>query len=104
MPKMSGWEVTKTIKNDPEYGQFKDVPIIMFSAMDDVKDKVEGFELGVDDYITKPYNFPRFLRESGRFFVIENCSPNSRAGVPVSLGRRVSLRYAIDDLSLLRLG
>jgi DNA-binding response OmpR family regulator len=54
MPKLSGWEVTRTLKADPQYCQ---IPIIMFSAMDDVKDKVEGFELGVDDYITKPYNF-----------------------------------------------
>lgn len=61
MPKMSGWEVTKTIKNNPDYQAFKDIPIIMFSAMDDVKDKVEGFELGVDDYITKPYNFSEVL-------------------------------------------
>uniref|UniRef100_A0A7C3IJ35 Response regulator n=1 Tax=Gracilinema caldarium TaxID=215591 RepID=A0A7C3IJ35_9SPIR len=61
MPKMSGWEVTKTIKNNPDYQAYKDIPIIMFSAMDDVKDKVEGFELGVDDYITKPYNFSEVL-------------------------------------------
>jgi DNA-binding response OmpR family regulator len=54
MPKMSGWEVTKTLKADPKY---QNIPIIMFSAMDDPKDKVEGYELGVDDYITKPYNF-----------------------------------------------
>jgi DNA-binding response OmpR family regulator len=58
MPKMSGWEVTKTLKNDPKY---KDIPIIMFSALDDVKDKVAGFELGVDDYITKPFNFSEVL-------------------------------------------
>ncbi|MFQ3547152.1 MAG: response regulator [Termitinemataceae bacterium] len=61
MPKMSGWEVTKTLKSTAEYQDFKDIPIIMFSAMDDVKDKVEGFELGVDDYITKPYNFSEVL-------------------------------------------
>lgn len=61
MPKMSGWEVTKTLKNNPEYLEYKEIPIIMFSAMDDVKDKVEGFELGVDDYITKPYNFSEVL-------------------------------------------
>ena len=54
MPNMSGWEVTKILKSDPKY---KDIPIVMFSALDDVKDKVEGFELGVDDYITKPFNF-----------------------------------------------
>jgi DNA-binding response OmpR family regulator len=58
MPKMSGWEVTRTLKGDPK---FSGIPIIMFSAMDDVKDKVEGFELGVDDYITKPFNFSEVL-------------------------------------------
>ncbi|MCL2066410.1 MAG: response regulator [Treponema sp.] len=58
MPRMSGWEVTKTLKKDEEY---KNIPIIMFSALDDVKDKVIGFELGVDDYITKPFNFAEVL-------------------------------------------
>lgn len=58
MPHMSGWEVTRILKNDPKY---KEIPIIMFSALDDVKDKVEGFELGVDDYITKPFNFSEVL-------------------------------------------
>jgi len=61
MPKMSGWEVTRLLKKDPEYAQWRDIPIIMFSAMDDVKDKIEGFELGVDDYITKPFNFSEVL-------------------------------------------
>ena len=58
MPRMSGWELTKILKNDAKY---REIPIIMFSALDDVKDKVEGFELGVDDYITKPYNFSEVL-------------------------------------------
>ena len=58
MPKMTGFEITKIIKNDPKY---RDIPIIMLSALDDVKDKVEGFELGVDDYITKPFNFYEVL-------------------------------------------
>ena len=54
MPRMTGWELTKILKSDPRY---KNIPIIMISALDDVKDKVEGFELGVEDYITKPFNF-----------------------------------------------
>jgi DNA-binding response OmpR family regulator len=58
MPRMTGWELTKILKNDPKY---KEIPIIMLSALDDVKDKVEGFELGVDDYITKPFNFSEVL-------------------------------------------
>ncbi|MDR1143437.1 MAG: response regulator [Spirochaetaceae bacterium] len=58
MPKMSGWELTKILKADPKY---QEIPIIMLSALDDVKDKVEGFELGVEDYITKPFNFSEVL-------------------------------------------
>ena len=58
MPRMNGWEFTKLVKNDNHY---KKIPIIMFSALDDVKDKLEGFELGVEDYITKPFNFSEVL-------------------------------------------
>ncbi len=61
MPRLSGWEVTKILKTSPEYADFADTPIIMFSALDDVKDKVEGLELGADDYITKPFNFAEVL-------------------------------------------
>lgn len=61
MPKLSGWEVTRILKSSEEYHEFSEVPIIMFSAMDDVKDKVEGLELGADDYITKPFNFSEVL-------------------------------------------
>jgi len=58
MPGMTGREISKILKNDPNY---KDISIIMLSALDDVKDKVAGFEAGVDDYITKPFNFTEVL-------------------------------------------
>ena len=58
MPRMTGWEFTKKIKSD---SKFKKIPIIMFSALDDVKDKLEGFGLGIEDYITKPFNFSEVL-------------------------------------------
>ena len=61
MPGLTGWEVTKKLKNDAAYADCRDVPVIMFSAMDSVEDKIEGFELGVDDYITKPFNFSEVL-------------------------------------------
>ena len=61
MPKLSGWEVTRILKTSDEYREYAEIPIIMFSAMDDVKDKVEGLELGADDYITKPFNFSEVL-------------------------------------------
>ena len=61
MPRLSGWEVTKILKTHEDYREFSDTPIIMFSVMDDVKDKVEGLEMGADDYITKPFNFSEVL-------------------------------------------
>jgi len=61
MPRLSGWEVIKIVKSSAEFADFADIPIIMFSALDDVKDKVEGLELGADDYITKPFNFAEVL-------------------------------------------
>lgn len=61
MPGLTGWEVTKKLKSDEEFAEFKNVPVIMFSAMDSVEDKIEGYELGVEDYITKPFNFSEVL-------------------------------------------
>ena len=58
MPGMTGWEITKALKNDPN---FRDVSIIMLSALGDIKDKIAGFEAGADDYITKPFNFSEVL-------------------------------------------
>jgi len=61
MPRMSGWELTKMLKQEDEFSEYREIPIIMFSAMDTVKDKIEGFELGIDDYIIKPFNFSEVL-------------------------------------------
>jgi len=58
MPNMTGREIAKVLKNDPN---LKNISIIMLSALDDVKDKVAGFEAGADDYITKPFNFTEVL-------------------------------------------
>ncbi len=54
MPKMSGFELLKKLKNN------KKIPTIILSAKDQEYDKLEGFELGIDDYITKPFS-PREL-------------------------------------------
>jgi DNA-binding response OmpR family regulator len=58
MPRMSGFELTKILKDDTKY---QNIPIIMFSALDDINDKLAGFEIGIDDYITKPFNFTEVL-------------------------------------------
>jgi DNA-binding response OmpR family regulator len=61
MPKMSGWDLTRLLKHDPRYERYKHIPIVMFSAMDDIQDKIAGYELGVEDYLTKPFNFSEVL-------------------------------------------
>lgn len=54
MPKMDGWEVCRTIR------KFSQVPIIMLTARSDERDELLGFELGVDEYISKPFS-PKIL-------------------------------------------
>lgn len=54
MPKMDGWMVCKEIR------QYSKVPIIMLTAKADEKDELLGFELGVDEYISKPFS-PKIL-------------------------------------------
>ena len=54
MPKMSGWEVCREIRKTSK------VPIIMLTAKSDESDELMGFDLGVDEYITKPFS-PKIL-------------------------------------------
>lgn len=54
MPKLDGWQVCKEIR------QYSKVPIIMLTAKGDEKDELMGFELGVDEYIAKPFS-PKIL-------------------------------------------
>ncbi|MDR2898055.1 MAG: response regulator [Spirochaetaceae bacterium] len=65
MPIMTGWEFTQILKSSEEYTFWSDTPVIMFSAINDAQNKVLGFELGVDDYITKPFNFSEILARIG---------------------------------------
>ena len=54
MPKMDGWQVCKTIR------QYSKVPIIMLTARGEERDELQGFNLGVDEYISKPFS-PKIL-------------------------------------------
>ncbi len=58
MPRMDGWQVCREVRN------YSKVPIIMLTARADERDELQGFQLGVDEYIAKPFS-PK-IRESGR--------------------------------------
>ena len=53
LPDGSGLDLCKEVKSN---SQTKDIPIIILTAKDDEVDKVVGFELGADDYVTKPFS------------------------------------------------
>lgn len=54
MPKMDGWQTCREIRRDSK------VPIIMLTARGEERDELQGFELGVDEYISKPFS-PKIL-------------------------------------------
>lgn len=54
MPKMDGWQVCREIR------QHSDIPVIMLTARAEERDELQGFELGVDEYISKPFS-PKIL-------------------------------------------
>lgn len=54
MPRMDGWQTCREIRKDSK------VPIIMLTARSDERDELQGFELGVDEYISKPFS-PKIL-------------------------------------------
>ena len=56
LPSMNGYEVCKAIRQrDPN------VPIVMLTALGETEDKIEGFGVGADDYVVKPFDFRELL-------------------------------------------
>lgn len=54
MPKMDGWQVCREIR------EYSKVPVIMLTARTDEQDELQGFQMGVDEYVTKPFS-PKIL-------------------------------------------
>lgn len=64
LPKLDGWSVCRRIRKT------SNVPIIMLTARTDEDDTLLGFELGADDYVTKPYSPPILLARAKRLLEI----------------------------------
>lgn len=56
LPKMDGFELCKEIRNVNQ-----EIPILMLTALGNTDDKLEGFDAGADDYLTKPFDFRELL-------------------------------------------
>lgn len=55
LPQMDGWRLCERIR------EMSDVPIMLLTAKTDEADKVRGFSMGADDYVTKPFSFPELV-------------------------------------------
>lgn len=71
MPEMDGFEVCKEIK------KIKPIPIIMLSARGEEYDKLHGFELGIDDYVVKPFS-PKELMMRAKVVMNRNSRNTNR--------------------------
>ena len=81
LPDMDGMEICRRVR------ELSDVPIIMLTARDDIEDKVQGLDIGADDYITKPFSIAELLariraalRKKGSTVVISD-SGDGKIGV-----------------------
>ena len=58
MPDVDGYTVAQRVRMNPE---LKDVPILMLTALSQLNDKIRGFDIGVDDYLVKPFEMEELL-------------------------------------------
>lgn len=95
MPGLDGWQVCREIRSE------SDVPIIMITAKSDERDELLGFELGVDEYITKPFS-PRVLM--ARIEAMFRRMDGGDAGDVLSAGGieldRIAHRVTIDGVNV----
>jgi two-component system KDP operon response regulator KdpE len=84
MPRMDGWETLSRIR------QISRVPVIMLTAKDGEQEKVRGFNLGVDDYVTKPFSFAELVARAGAVL------RRARTTAPTTKNKR----YSSGDLVL----
>ena len=99
MPGMDGWEVCRRLREDST------VPIIMLTAKEKEFDKLRGFRLGVDDYVTKPFSFAELTARVGA--VLGRAQRGAEVGQQVTCGdltidfdqRRVTKNDQIMELT-----
>ncbi len=73
MPEINGYETAQFLK---ENNRTKDIPIIFITALSDVKNKVDAFEIGGVDYITKPFNKSEMIARINNHISLKNMRDN----------------------------
>ena len=96
MPKMDGWEVCRTIR------QYSQIPIIMLTARSEERDELQGFKLGVDEYISKPFS-PKILVARVEAILRRSRGASGDAaeagGIRIKAAHQVTIDGQVIDLS-----
>lgn len=101
MPDVDGFALFRMIRRED---RFHDLPFVFLSALSDLSAKVEGFRLGVDDYMTKPVQLPEFVARVGTVLRRAGRSRSRLEGRRYSLaGDFTGIAFA-DLISLLAMG
>ncbi|HYB41546.1 MAG TPA: response regulator transcription factor [Candidatus Methylomirabilis sp.] len=87
VPQLNGWEVCRRLKQDPGT---RGIPVIMVTGRAEEGDKVLGFEMGADDYVTKPFS-PRELLARIRAVMRRGVSPEAQ-------GKKVHLKAGVLEI------
>lgn len=83
LPKLSGLEICKQVRNDQNLNR---LPILMLTARGDESDRVVGLELGADDYVTKPFS-PRELSARIKALLRRTAGGGDEGERPIEVGK-----------------
>ncbi|MGQ9604470.1 MAG: response regulator transcription factor [bacterium] len=78
LPKIDGWHVCEQLRQDPAT---KNIPVIILTARTQIEDKLRGFGIGADDYVTKPFSLRELVARVKRVL--------ARAKVEISMPKRL---------------
>ncbi|MBI4349227.1 MAG: response regulator [Elusimicrobia bacterium] len=95
MPIMTGWEVVGKLKSDT---LLQHLPVLLLTSLSRAEDKIQGLDLGADDYLTKPFNpgelLARVRSTLKRKRVVLEANPLSRLPGNISIEREINARIA----------
>ncbi len=96
MPVMNGFDLVEEMK------QFKDIPVIMLTAKAQSSDKLRGFSLGIDDYVTKPFDPDELLARV--YAILKRYSINAQNIIQIKDvifdGDKYEIRYQDETIHL----
>ena len=80
LPKVDGMQVLKKVKGDP---RTKDIPIVLLTSSREERDRISGYDSGVNSYLQKPVDFAEFrtvVKLAGLYWLVTNQPPVRNAG------------------------